>query len=97
MQNATINQLTSGGHKSSPGSIFCRPGVCKFNNLSTQNATINHSTRGVHKSIPGAHLPQAQRLKINQCNAKCNNLSLNQWWAKINPREASSPGSGSKN
>jgi hypothetical protein len=75
------------GINQSPGSLFHRPGVWKFNNnQSMQNATINQLTSVGHKSIPSEHLPQAWRLKsgkvtINQGNAKCKNRSVNQWWA----------------
>jgi hypothetical protein len=61
-----------------------------------QNATINQLASGGHKSFPGEHLLPPWRLElltINQCKAKCNNQSVNQWWVGLNhPQGATSVG-----
>jgi hypothetical protein len=60
MQNATLNQLTSGAHKSIPEEHL--PQAQGLKNLTLkpmQNATISQLTSGGNKSIPG----QAWRLE----------------------------------
>jgi hypothetical protein len=68
MQNATINQLTSGGHKSIPGEHLPQAWRLKFNHCNA-NATVDQLTSGGHKSIPGEHLPQdlAPKNQLMQC------------------------------
>jgi hypothetical protein len=60
MQNATIDQLTSGGHKSIPKELPQARGL-KINN---QSMHANQLTSGGNKSIPGGNLPQAWHLEI---------------------------------
>jgi hypothetical protein len=53
MQNATIHQLTSGGHKSIPqGASSAGQGSKNLTIKTMQNATINQLTSVGHKSIP---------------------------------------------
>jgi hypothetical protein len=62
MQTSTINQLTSGGHKSIPREHL--PQAWRLESINAmQNATTNQLTSGGHKSIPREHLPQVWSLE----------------------------------
>jgi hypothetical protein len=80
MQNATIDQLTSGGHKSIPGEHLPQARDLKINNQSRQcnNQSVNQWWVGLnHPQEASSTGSGSKKVTINQGNAKCNNQSIN--------------------